>query len=455
MDKNQQHVSTTSPQKTFIPDNNVSFRPFISYTFYLFMRVIKNKSTWVLAIIAFAVTLFIAMVPVFGTDDATKIQILRAMNVVGAIVIIILSMVFGTIKALNIFTDSQNDGTELIIVSKPISRTQILVTRYVFFIVISLVFSLFIFGAWAIGLSIVGTGLVTNFGGALGGMFAASFIAQAITGVIAILIALKFSTRAARVIPIIIASISAIVSYVPMFVPIISQAGFNDTHYAKIDEVIAAALPIPTSKELTLDGKGVEKIVIKDPNGYNSYYNSPLKMIQNGNDYSLYLNSFYVYTDILSPVPYSFNVRSLVPGADKYAEWLKLYEFTNATVATALQSVTLPANGLVAINFINPVSAFTSIAGTSDDNLLSAFMMGGTTSFAYNYEYGDFKPGPNITINDQDYGLAAQTINLPSSITIGKHEQIDKQSTIALIWVGILLIAAGLSALVYYRKDFK
>lgn len=454
MENNQQQVGTLIPEKTFIPDDNVTLRPLLSYTYYLFMRVIKNKSTWILSIIAFAMVLIIAMVPVFGEGDAGKIQLLRVMNFVGAIFVIILSMVFGTIKSLNIFTDSQSDGTELIIVSKPISRTQIIVTRYIFFIIVCLVFSVLILGGWAIGLSIVGTGLVINFGNSLGGMFAASFISQAITGVIAILIALKFSTRAARVLPIIIASLSAIVSFVPLFIPIFSQSGFTEVQYKKIDEVIKEDLAKrgestdPLYVPLTFSGKQVKSIEMYDPN---SYYNKPLEMVRNGNDYRLYLNHFNFETQ--DGVSYSFYPTYIEEDTTNpnpnYQDWITLYKYTTAATVSVLQNEAIPASGLVAINFVNPVSAFTSIAGVSDDNLLSSLFSGGA-SFAYNYNYGDFKLGSKIVVGSYD-----GNITYPVSITIGKHEQVDKQITVAAIWIGIFLIAVGLSALVYFRKDFK
>lgn len=464
---NHQTKPTQSVAQKYIPDDNTTYRPILSYTYYIFLRLIKNKSTWIIMIIAFIVSMFLGAVPIIISSQPSLIEIgLSVMGTIGPMVITIFSMVFGVIKSLNIFSDSQSDGTELLIVSKPITRTQLIITRFIFLLIVGLVFSLLMFLAWTIGLAIVGFKHVDDLTVSLLGVWAASFISFMMTSVITILIALKFSSRAARVLPLVIMSISAIVGVVPIVTSLLFNSGVPNSQIQKVAKTVDdnyALVPAINKFPLT-DNFGNQNIRVNNfsfGDGF-STYDSPFQLSNNNNEYHLYLSKFMInpQTDRVS-FPLS---NLLANNTNQYGtmdEWKAIYRYVIQQAAVAFDNYSVSANGIVAINFINPMSAFNTIAGTTGDNMLSsAFGSIPNSYFNSNYSYGNFiYSNKAVYIKDSSYDSNGNyqegTVLLPSAIKIDKVTQVDSPLFVGILWFGIFIITISLCVIVYFRKDFK
>lgn len=451
----------------YIPDDNTTYRPILSYTYYIFLRLIKNKSTWIIIIIAFIVSMFLGAVPIIISSQPSLIEIgLSVMGTIGPMVITIFSMVFGVIKSLNIFSDSQSDGTELLIVSKPITRTQLIITRFIFLLIVGLVFSLLMFLAWTIGLAIVGFKHVDDLTVSLLGVWAASFISFMMTSVITILIALKFSSRAARVLPLVIMSISAIVGVVPIVTSLLFNSGVPNSQIQKVTKAVDDnyALVPPASRFTLTNNSGGQDIRVTNfsfGDGF-STYDAPFQLSNNNNEYHLYLSEFTVHSQRDSAY---FSLSNLMSNnQNRYGtidEWRGIYSYVIEQAATTFNDYSVSANAIVAINFVNPMSAFNTIAGTTSDNMLSsAFSSIPNSYFNSNYSYGNFiYSNEAVYIKDSFYDSNGNyqegTVLLPSAIKIDKVTQVDSPLFVGILWFGIFIITISLCVIVYFRKDFK
>jgi|GEM_PF-5026251 len=94
-----------------------------NYHNFLFKVTAKKKSTIIIPIILLLCSLILCFVFV-GTKPAP-----RYFNVIifaYTLVAILFTVLYGSLKSLNIFKDLEQDGIELIIFSKPISRKAII-----------------------------------------------------------------------------------------------------------------------------------------------------------------------------------------------------------------------------------------------------------------------------------------------------------------------------------------
>lgn len=116
------------------------FRFFDAVLFnYMLKSTIKNKSLYVCLFIYFIVIfLVIFIIPKFG--DLSPNQILLNPMVLSMIVLII--SILSTLLGIILFKSPIDDGTELLIVSKPLSRWEILTTKIIIFFILSIIISI-------------------------------------------------------------------------------------------------------------------------------------------------------------------------------------------------------------------------------------------------------------------------------------------------------------------------
>lgn len=469
---NHQSKSAQPIAQKYVPDDNTTYRPILSYTYYIFLRLIKNKSTWILLIISFIVSMLLGILPILISKVPSEIALgLSVMGTVGPMIITIFSMVFGVIKSLNIFSDSQSDGTELLIVSKPITRTQLIITRFIFLLIVGLIFSLLVFLAWTIGLAIVGFEHVNDVTVSLLGVWASSFISFMMTSVITIFIALKFSSRAARVLPLVIMSISAIVGVVPIVTSLLFNSGVSSNQIQNITRTVNANYAKRNDKFKLSRSFGTDLIVedFSFSSSFDSSYNSPFKLKNDNNEYHLYLTKFAINQNKpgFNDSAY-FTLGNLLKdnssGPGTINEWKIIYNYVSEQAAIALKEYSVNANPITAISFINPMSAFNTIAGTTDDNMLSSAF--GSIEGAYfnsNYSYNNFVyDNKAVSVNENSYNISGAdynnqliTISLPSAIKIDKVTQVDSPLFVGILWFGIFIVTISLCVIVYFRKDFK
>ncbi len=100
--------------------------------------VSKKISTYLIPLI-FGIALFLSIgLPIILSKGAVSITKIDSMNY---ILPFIISAVFIAVKSLNIFKDSEIDGTELLIVSKPITRSKIVFGKFFSLYILIFLFS--------------------------------------------------------------------------------------------------------------------------------------------------------------------------------------------------------------------------------------------------------------------------------------------------------------------------
>lgn len=71
---NPQTNSTQVVAQKYVLDDNTTYRPILSYTYYIFLRIIKNKSTWILLIISFIISIVLGFAPILILTKAPEIK---------------------------------------------------------------------------------------------------------------------------------------------------------------------------------------------------------------------------------------------------------------------------------------------------------------------------------------------------------------------------------------------
>lgn len=188
-----------------------------TYFKFLFINTIKRKPVWITWLLfLFTCTSFIIIVPA-----AVKMNTLEVWaNTTLAIAQTFMGMVaalFTAVLAINVFKDTNEEGTELIIISKPISRIKIVFTKFL----------LFGFFCLMINLSTVLLSVFTIFlpkteprfyVGLLVSMFIGNAVTFAVFGSISILLTVKFAKVGVIVANVIISLIFLIYQTLTLFV---------------------------------------------------------------------------------------------------------------------------------------------------------------------------------------------------------------------------------------------
>lgn len=134
MTTQHQHKGRTKSSSSL---NSNFFKKVGIYFKFLFFYVLNKKVVQIMFPIAMLVAIIIGLLPLVlfnETYNATK-----SMSITGPIASFIVSFVLGINLGRYTFGDSRNQGTEILILSKPITRYQILVGRFLFLFIFCLV----------------------------------------------------------------------------------------------------------------------------------------------------------------------------------------------------------------------------------------------------------------------------------------------------------------------------
>lgn len=126
------------------------FKPILSYFYFLFIFLINKKGTWIMPIIIFLLPLLFSIIAITSSEGSTNTIYITSLSI-----ICVLTISFITSKTINLFKDSETEGVEILIVSKPIERWQIIFGKFSILILVSLLISLLNFISNIIGVSIV------------------------------------------------------------------------------------------------------------------------------------------------------------------------------------------------------------------------------------------------------------------------------------------------------------
>lgn len=211
----------------------------ISYLSYIFKRLISSKSLYIITSTLLAL-IFISWIFVFNVLDLT---IGNLSSIIFA-VIFTFGTIFSAIISLNIFKSGEEDGTELLVISKPISRSTIILCKFLLWFLCILFYSFFIFIITWISTQfsknhyeVTGTNLLASFGVTDKFLFAISvFLGNLIVTIFFSSIIILFSSFFGNISTLLVSIL------VPTLIPIISLSlegiaptnppSFKDSRYA-------------------------------------------------------------------------------------------------------------------------------------------------------------------------------------------------------------------------------
>ncbi|MGL4948407.1 MAG: ABC transporter permease [Mycoplasma sp.] len=434
MENTEKSFTFTNSNKEIKVNSDPIFKPLISYLYYVLIRVVKSMSTIIIISLTMIVALLLSIAPSWfeGTD---KVIVMRFIPILLSIMLIIFASTFGVSKSMQLFHEFQTEGTELIVVSKPISRTHILISKFGFLFILGLIYTALITIMCTIGFSVVGFDEYAASGITAAGIFGATTIAYMIMGLISIAICISTdnSAKLAKTLPSIVLSVSAMAcTIVPQLVTTLNQNP-SDAQikrlFIKINEDISTSgLTIKGEPVTALATNSFQKPFVYDAKG---------KFIYIGESINVHTG-----TSIKPAATIKTSDFSIKKEEKPSQEIQDIYSYVIDVAMTEFKTNGLESTGQgwTAFNYLNPVSAFMSISGTD----ISSFT--GFRSLPYNYNLSEFSSA-GITNNE--------TYEFPNTIKVGKAVQLDAPWAIAVLWGSVFIGLGIFTVIAYNRKDFK
>ena len=212
---------------------NDNVKPILAYFSFTTKYMIKKKSTIFLPILSFIFVFIVAMMPTFFLLESDSVQTQTMLTSIfmltTSLISISLISLFATIKALNLFKDISSEGMEILIVSKPIKRSQIILVRFSYFLFLGIMLSLVNYFAFLFGLLISMPVLPPDFPlfNHITIYFFSMIMAYVFFGSISILLSLKFSTKLVSSLSMGILGVGTILSStIPQIMPMVEK-GFE------------------------------------------------------------------------------------------------------------------------------------------------------------------------------------------------------------------------------------
>ena len=167
----------------------------IVYFRFLWLYVLKKKSTWLAPIIFAGLFIFISIIIANFTGESQSTNLRMFMTITSMFSIIFFSVI-GMVKGLNIFQDPSEDGIEILIVSKPIERWQIVFVKFFLFHLLGLGFFLISIIIFTICAAILGlNAFEVVFNQISVGTPLTNWFAYMLFGTIGILLSIKFNSK--------------------------------------------------------------------------------------------------------------------------------------------------------------------------------------------------------------------------------------------------------------------
>ena len=174
---------------------NFKTQPIWNYFRFSTLYVLKKKSTWLAPAIFSAIFIIIAAIigNLTGEPQATNLRMFMSIS---ALFSIVFFAIVGIVKALNIFQDPAAEGIEILIVSKPIERWQVVLVKFLIFHLLGLIYLFTSMMVYAICASVLGLEpAVISFNQIAIGSPLTNWFAYMLLGTIAILLSLKLNTK--------------------------------------------------------------------------------------------------------------------------------------------------------------------------------------------------------------------------------------------------------------------
>lgn len=170
------------------------------YSKFLAKIIFKKNSSIVLPVVLMGLIIILTLIARFVSKDLSTFLIISYVNI---FITLFLSVIFASIKALNIFKDLAKEGIDILVFSKSISRQNVIITKLGFFCFIGVLWSIVAF----LG-GIIFYASNYPYAASVNYWYVSTFFSTLFTyllfGLIAILIALKQSSKIAMITPIMV-----------------------------------------------------------------------------------------------------------------------------------------------------------------------------------------------------------------------------------------------------------
>ena len=185
-------------------NKKINLNSSLAYIGFLTRLIIVKKTTYLLPIITLLITLIIGIVVGCVVKQKTQFLIISYVMIMFNL---LMTTIFASLKALNIFKDFSEDGIDILVISKPISRKNIVWSKIFFFVLTGIVWSLVSFlGLLIFYLISFNFAKNVNYYWILS--YISPFICYLIFGLITSLLALKLNAKISILIP--------FVSFIPL-----------------------------------------------------------------------------------------------------------------------------------------------------------------------------------------------------------------------------------------------
>ena len=169
-------------------------RSMFSYFEFLTKYLLKKKSTWLAPIIFGVVFILISVIigNFTGQTQSTNLNMFRTMTGMFAVVFFAL---FGMNKGINLFRDPSEEGIELLVVSKPLERWQIILVKFIVFNIVGFLFFLISIIIFSICAAVLKVDASSTFVSISIGVPVTNWLSYILFGTIGILISIKFNSK--------------------------------------------------------------------------------------------------------------------------------------------------------------------------------------------------------------------------------------------------------------------
>ena len=445
------------------------FQPFLAMLSFLTRTFFKNKSVYISYVICTIVVLISCLLPGLLNLEETMTRFLLTLPI---ITIFLSIWIQSAAQTVFIFIDTQNEGLEILLLSKPIKRYHVFWSRTLFLFAFGLVISLLNLIFLYIGLiqiqSILTEKEILNIiGGAFGGQILLFLIVFSLT----LLISMLISGKAGRVLPNIIFSFSYVLtSIIPTFSALdtkninpLEKINMNFVNYLNSSENNLDNFKngLKTENANTSFNSVIDEIQYVDyknlteaKDNYNQVEAPYIFSVVNSN--TLVFDHIYLYKakpqyndkneltngDELKTIEINKdgNGDYLIIDKEKFAKTIfdSLYE--------SLKGKTIKGNNaLIVFNYINPLSALTSMTGFNLSFSMSTFINQITLDEYSNYnEIGVIK-------NSSEHFGQSNGVYYTNFNTI----KMNPAWALGTMWSILAILLIGLSYYTYERRDFK
>jgi len=298
----------------------------LTYYKFLFFNTLKRKGVWITWLLyLLTVTAFIIILPVASTLSVYQLWSNTTVAICQAFVGLAVA-IFTAVLSVNIFKDVNEDGTDLIIISKPISRFRIVASKFLIFFTLCIIVNLTAVAVTSLTFFIPNLEKKFYWGLVLS-MFIGNLVTFGLYGSIAILLSTRFVKAGIIVCNVIVAIVLFVYQILCVFVfsnSILNLAQISD------GAIAIQSFILPVRNE---DGSYTEKNIanfVSTPNTNNEY---DMKVVdwdgvkkywdeKNANDHSYLI----IGTDIGTQLSLTYSSVNVNGYSDRQAK--RMYNFS-------------------------------------------------------------------------------------------------------------------------------